>query len=158
MATQLIITQNPELAPGTCGRCLVGFRIAENGLPVREYWMDTNIQLEFEGRFYLCKNCCEDIVALMPGQITNSEYDALFEVVKEQDEKIHQFEKVKDHLETLGFTWESLQAAAEEKYGATTDPDDGSSDSSLGEADESDGDKPEDPPVFVTPSIGASTF
>lgn len=100
------IVQSLTLPPGHCFICRVGTG--------RDFYIDTGISLDYEGAFYICNLCANEMAHVM-SYISHDEYKDL-RASKEELEHLN-FELIK----RVGALEESLRALANAGYKYTPD-------------------------------------
>ncbi len=104
----IVVVDDPILLPGICLRCRVGKS------PNRRYFLDTGLDIDYVGAFYLCNTCLEDIVTNMPDGFLKRDVDAIAEANNDFMEAAIRdrtyVDKVLKELETLGIDTEKLLA------------------------------------------------
>jgi len=73
---QMKVTEHPELTPAACSRCSAGDTLNQLGQRMRAYFLDTGVEMEVEGRFYLCNMCLNDVAEIVPDWFSKTVYQA----------------------------------------------------------------------------------
>lgn len=105
MALPLFIVDKPHLPPHLCMRCRVQGEI-------REYFLDTGIDTEYDGRIYLCNLCLQDFAKIDPNAFTRSEVNDIVATSQEQlahaDRVAKDYKEKFDYLLTVGINLDNV--------------------------------------------------
>lgn len=101
MTRPVQVLDSPILHPGQCFKCKSSSR------EFRRYWIDTGIDIDWEGVVYICDMCMTDIVRNSPDFYTQAEMDSVVnsnnDLLQSAKEQVEKGKNLLAALKALGF-------------------------------------------------------